>query len=208
MSSQSECLRYYQNLGYNDINQSLRKKYIHDIEQDDPSLYHCIKEIDAVMSYKNTGITVYRGVNHLTTEFRDDFFIERGFSSTSTSLEVTRDFLSGGCCVLSMTIPHHIKSYRYKKDNFFKEDEILLQRNILYVVGKPYMESGMTIYPCTISPSNLIHISNQLSDELYSIKLKNILDYSSKLGKHKKKSLHKHGKKRSSKNKNCRFVKK
>jgi len=205
MSSQNECLRYYQNLGYTDINQSLRTKYIHEIERDDPSLYHCIKEIDASMSDQNTGITVYRGVNHLTPEFRDDFFIESGFSSTSTSIEVTHTFLSEGCCILSMTIPRNIKSYRYKKDTFFKEDEILLQRDILYVVGKPYMESGMTIYPCTISPSNVIRISKQQSDALYSIKIKNILAaYSSKLGKRKKSK----GLKRYSKNKNCRAVKK
>ena len=157
-----ECLRYYQDTGYESINQALREKYTLAM---DPYLHHCIKEIDGSMSYDHTGLTVYRGISH-SPDLSKGWYHERAFSSTSTSIQVTEGFAKSHCCIFVMTIPSNVKAYQYRKDNFFKEDEVLLQRDLMYIVHEPHMEKGVKIYPCTIRPFYQISVEPTIRDEL------------------------------------------
>lgn len=168
-------LNYYKGTGYGAINTMLRENYVHkeDLKDENiiknPLLNH-IKNIDYAIQKSgksNEGKTVYRGIKKYVIDNDSKSFIERGYSSTSTNPQIPAiNFSEGGCCVLSMIIPKNIDSYEYEEKGY-KENEILLQRNIEYY-NIEYLDKsifGSKLYICNIRPYKLPTKEETLKNE-------------------------------------------
>jgi hypothetical protein len=102
---------------------------------------------------ENSGKKVYRGIKPFVIE---NDFIERGFSSTTTNIDIAaKNYTDGECCVLYFEIPNNVNSYKYPEKGY-KEEEILIQRNIQYLnISEMGSYSGVKIFTCTIKPYQL-----------------------------------------------------
>jgi hypothetical protein len=118
-----------------------------------------IKFIDESMDNKQTGMQVFRGIK------RDKNFdiepgnsyIERSYSSTTSNFCIAKSFINSNCCILSFRIPDNILSYDFKnnpQDFYSQEEEILIERNIVYHIGNPLIINDVYFYPCVISHIN------------------------------------------------------
>ena len=189
-------LTFYQGNGYMKIN-----KFLRDYQDKDKIVDH-IKRIDHSLSNKHEGKTVYRGVPNLVLLLNktleagfDHTFIDHGYSSTTTNLCKTYNFLNNDtCCVLSFSIPKGVKGFSFTEDEKtdfmeMKEDEILLERNLQYFLTEPVLLNGMKVYPCIVKKyipnvtdkdmENAIRVKNELvkiKDDIPTQTEKYILD--------------------------------
>lgn len=189
MDKTSECLGYYQGIGHENINGALRESVKDaDIE---PYVLHCILLMDSIMSKKNAGTIVYRGVNNLEklietmdTAGFSTTLVDKGFSSCSTDIKISQKFTTDKCCILKFVIGNDISSVSLSKDNDvmnYKEKEILLQRNLDYSIFAPYHDTltGYKIYPCTVKPAVRIQVDEETLSKLYLLypRIKEITDF-------------------------------
>ena len=139
---------YQTDIGYKALNTYLRKNPF-------SSSDHIVNLIDKGMNNKQKGIQVFRGIRQ-SDNFRIAPFTsygEYGYSSVSPNFCSAVKFSRGDCCVLSFEISKDILSYDYK-DNPYKffsnEQEILVQRNIVYHIGEPVIINQTMFYPCVV----------------------------------------------------------
>jgi len=109
------------------------------------------------MNNKQKGMQVFRGIKPSETFKIEPLksYEECGYSSVSQNFCSASQFSNRkNCCVLSFEIPKDILSYDYKNNPYqflSEEEEILVQRNILYHVGEPVIVNEMLFYPCIIT---------------------------------------------------------
>lgn len=149
-------LQYYQELGYGEINNFLRKTTdFLEIAKQNPNdkLVKTILEIDSVM--KNTGeyndVIIYRGYSGgfipMALETTSGVIVDTAYGSSTTSLDIAKKFISNdGCCIIAFKIPNNIKYHKFVKDY---EKEILIERNTQFIINLDY--STPPIYYATLS---------------------------------------------------------
>ena len=140
---------YKTDIGFYNINNYLRKNpFVSD---------HVIDLIDKGMNNKQKGVQVFRGIRPTETFKIEPLksYKEYGYSSVSRNFCSAFHFSNGkNCCVLSFEIPKDILSYDYKNNPYqflSEEEEILVQRNIVYHIGEPVIVNEMLFYPCVIT---------------------------------------------------------
>lgn len=117
---------------------------------------HIITFIDESMNNKQTGLQVFRGIRR-DKKFNIEpgsSYLEPSYSSTTTNFCIAKGFINNNCCILSFRMPDNILSYDFKNNpqNFHsQEDEILIQRNIVYHIGNPHIINDVYFYPCVIT---------------------------------------------------------
>jgi hypothetical protein len=158
-SSIKNSLAHYKSTGYGEINNFLREVYVYDEDVIDSKdrILKDIGNIDTAIKFsgkENSGKKVYRGIKPFVIENLD--FIERGFSSTTTNIEIAaKNYTDGQCCILYFEIPNTVNSYKYPEKGY-KEEEILIQRNLQYLnISEVGNYQGVTIFTCTIKPYQL-----------------------------------------------------
>jgi hypothetical protein len=140
---------YQTDIGFYAINNYLRKNPF--------GSNHIIKLIDKGMNNKQKGIQVFRGVRP-SENFKIEplkSYGEYGYSSVSPNFCSAVKFSNReNCCVLSFEITNDILSYDYKNSLYAfhsDEEEILIQRNIVYHIGEPVIINEMLFYPCVVT---------------------------------------------------------
>jgi hypothetical protein len=118
--------------------------------------YNVIKYIDESMNNNQKGVQVFRGIrNDKNFNLRTGgSYIEESYSSVTTNFCVANKFINKKCCILSLRIPDNILSYDFKNsDQQFhsNEDEILIEKNIVYHIGNPSIINDVCFYPCVIT---------------------------------------------------------
>ena len=176
-----ESLDFYKELGYGDINTFLR---LHSLPDKVPSstimqientnlipLMNHVSNIDKELYSNETpanrmtipnGTVLYRGLNMIMDGlYKTSIIVNKGFSSCTTDLNVTRSFVNTTepvgdyCCIVAFTLPSDIKYYVYpdddKKD---REREVLLERNTQFSMFEKitdYRVHGYEYYSCILS---------------------------------------------------------
>lgn len=149
-------LEYYQQLGYVEINKFLRESSnISQTISENPNdeTVRQILEIDSRMT--NTGefnnVLLYRGFSGgfipMAIEFSSGVIVNKAYSSSSTTLDTAKKFVSDdGCCVIVFKLPNNIKYHKFVIDY---EQEVLIERDTQFVID--LKSSKHPIYYATLS---------------------------------------------------------
>lgn len=124
-----DSLDYYKNddSGYVIINEYLRSGKVTD------ALYH-IANIDKQITQTSPGLVLYRGFKPF---FTGNTFVNLGYSSCTTNMDVALRFSGPEKYVLQFILPPDILFYKYDDEKtWLPEDEYLLQRGLEFNVFK------------------------------------------------------------------------
>jgi hypothetical protein len=108
------------------------------------------------------GTVLYRGLNMIMEGLdKTSILVNKGFSSCTTDLNVTRSFVNTTepvgdyCCIVAFTLPSDIKYYVYPDDDKKnREREVLLERNTQFSMFEKitdYRVPGYEYYSCILS---------------------------------------------------------
>lgn len=144
----------YNGIGYSQINLFLR--HVKDFALFIPEtprmrfIYDTIQGIDRSMEVNEEPIMAYRGVSlDFYLSLPSNEIINKGYTSTTTSLEVALGYANDGV-LLRFVIPPGMGIYRYKHDY---EKEILVQRNTKFTrLRERGVKNGILYVDCTLEP--------------------------------------------------------
>jgi len=137
------------------------KEYIKTVNTLSKKVDKTINLIDKSMNKKQSGTQVFRGLQKVPgfSPFDSEkIYREMSYSSTSLNFCQSWRFMDrkSKCCVLSFKIPDNIKSFDFKDIGGGKdesgEEEILIQRDIIYHIGESITIGGVKFYSCVITP--------------------------------------------------------
>lgn len=158
-NSSVEALKFYQGIGYGDINRFLRssqvvidQKFIHDHRVKEEPILECVGNIDSIMSNTGSlrGISIYRGIHSkiIPNAWEGTKIIrDLSYSSCTKNLRIAQESFTNtdGCCILVFQVPDMVKYYEYEYKSY-SEEEVLLERGIKYNL----IDRHDNIYTCTI----------------------------------------------------------
>lgn len=159
-------LKFYQGTGYGVINRFLREYDISDEKINDKSIhkheyvlehiYNIKQSIDEygkrhMKEYKD--IEVYRGTTFNIQSLINgagNAFIEKGFCSVSTNINIALNFTGETCCILTFVLPE-IYAYKFDYKGNYREDEYLLERNLeFYDIQYSHTYNKKKVYTCKV----------------------------------------------------------
>ena len=137
-------LDLYKIVFYTDINNYLRYKYNPNkkrLNVNEKIMNNMIDSLDNIMIERKTNSKnyYYRGVNNIDF-IKDKQFIDKGFLSISSNMEVSKKFTNKttNCCLFRFKLPKGVKYFNFKNiekiDGILLEDEILLERNLKFKI--------------------------------------------------------------------------
>ena len=134
-----ESIKYYKNdeWGYKIINDYLRyERTVNSYTKSDPKTEKHIKNIDLfTVSSVTEPITLYRGFRSFFDVDSTTSFVNLGYSSCSTDMDVALRFSGIERYILQYELPKDIKFYKYDdKNTWLIENEYLLQRGLQFTI--------------------------------------------------------------------------
>ena len=142
-----ESIEYYKNdeWGYKIINDYLRQ----DSKRPEIKIEKHIQNIDLFTVNSVTDpITLYRGFRSFFDVDHTTSFVNLGYSSCSTDIDVALRFSGLERYILQFELPKNIKFYKYDdKNTWLVENEYLLQRGLKFTITN----RKNNIFYCTIT---------------------------------------------------------
>ena len=147
-----ESIEYYKNdeWGYKIINDYLRyERTVNSYTKPNPKTEKHIQNIDLfTVSSVTEPITLYRGFRSFFDIDSTTSFVNLGYSSCSTDMDVALRFSGIECYILQFELPKDIKFYKYDdKNTWLIENEYLLQCGLQFTIT----DKRDNIFYCTIA---------------------------------------------------------
>lgn len=156
--SVKQSLLNYKGIKYGEINNLLRNGSIPSEKSKmtpamlkDPTIRD-ILNIDSVMKNDNSmkNKLLYRGVHGLTIQ-NEGVLVNKAYSSSSTDIDVSMDFIEGNCCIIAFEIPSEITFFPFNILGRDNESEYLINRNTQFVEFRhTNTYKGVRVYSCIL----------------------------------------------------------
>jgi len=162
-------MNLYQRSSYR-INNALRTNlYINDIP--DKQVIKDIYEMDNIIKNfpVDDKIVLYRGNPKIKTlvqkkDATSSIFVDTAFSSFTTDYNIAKtSFTKDWCCILAIVITKESNIHYYKLQNS-PEKEVLLERNLQFIIGDRMKNQDIECYKCIVKKYDVPIISENEID--------------------------------------------